>query len=286
MADTVWGVKVTEELKEEIQELVTESGLQNKDFLKQVINIYKIEKQKDKMPAIKEDFNALQELTRKINDLYIALANRVEIHTGSMQDEFEKELNSKQEQIDKLASKEGSLKEELEAIKKVLDEKVNFINSLKEEVNRVNKKNQSQEETIDLLKETLQSAKDQVKIYISHEAAYQQAISDIDITAQELKQSNSQIQQLTSELTDLKTSTNTKIEEIEKQVEIEKRRLDLAKQEELLKLKKQHQEELDNQSKKYRENIDELNQTIKKNMEEFQIYINRNSQQKDLSQDL
>jgi len=47
MADTTFGVKVPEELKEQLSKLMQDSGLSGKDFMQSLVNVYHVEKTKE-----------------------------------------------------------------------------------------------------------------------------------------------------------------------------------------------------------------------------------------------
>lgn len=71
MADTTWGVKVPEELKEKVTEAMQNSGLSSKEFVENLLQTYELSHLKETQSVISPDIDELQALTLKI--LYILL---------------------------------------------------------------------------------------------------------------------------------------------------------------------------------------------------------------------
>jgi len=70
MSDVTFGVKVPEELKLQIDNLIKDSGLRTgKDFMQSLINSYVLEKTKESLPEVAEDLKELQSLTQRIDNI-------------------------------------------------------------------------------------------------------------------------------------------------------------------------------------------------------------------------
>jgi vacuolar-type H+-ATPase subunit C/Vma6 len=88
MADTTWGVKVSEDLKEKIAKALQDSDMSGKEFIEALLQTYEIQKIKESQPVIKADFDELQTLTSRINGIYANIAERIESMSNAKDMEF------------------------------------------------------------------------------------------------------------------------------------------------------------------------------------------------------
>jgi len=131
MSDVTFGVKMPEELKNDLNKLIQDSGLVGKDFMQTIMNIYQVEKTKEQLPAIAEDLKELQGITQRINNIYLSLGYRIENITKSQQELSLQELTKKDSIIYNLQSKVDGLESE----KDLITESYNNIVNKKSELN-------------------------------------------------------------------------------------------------------------------------------------------------------
>lgn len=106
MSDVTFGVKVPEELKKQIDDLMKDSGLRTgKDFMQQLINCYVVEKTKENIPEVAEDLKELQVLTQRINNIYLNLGYRIDNVTKAQQEQQEQQISKKDSIISDLQNK-------------------------------------------------------------------------------------------------------------------------------------------------------------------------------------
>lgn len=145
MADVTFGVKVNEELKQKLTKIIKDSGMQGKDFMQNLVNIYEMENTKKSTPEIAQDIVELQYLTSRMNSIYINLAHRIDNIKNSNNEIYENQLKIQEEKILSLKEdlkcyqdKNNKLNKELELIKSSKEEMLNKISSL-EDINNSNK---------------------------------------------------------------------------------------------------------------------------------------------------
>lgn len=145
MADVTFGVKVNEELKQKLTKIIRDSGMQGKDFMQNLVNIYEMENTKKSTPEIAQDIVELQYLTSRMNGIYLNLAHRIDNIKNSNNEIYENQLKTQEEKILSLKEelkcsedKNNKLNKELELIKSSNDEMINKIYSL-EDINNSNK---------------------------------------------------------------------------------------------------------------------------------------------------
>jgi len=77
MADTTYSVKISEEDQERLKNLVGESGMSSKEFFTNLLSIYELQRAKELAPIITADVEELETLTRRINGIFVNVAERV-----------------------------------------------------------------------------------------------------------------------------------------------------------------------------------------------------------------
>lgn len=138
MADTkTFGVKVPEELHQEAAELQKKLGLTGEGFLQELIAAFKTEKMKERTPEVAEDLRELQILTRRMDNIYLNLAQRIE-NINKMKEEEKIELISKKESIIyELQSKIEGVKADYDGLIDAYNNVVNLNNDLNKRVNEL-----------------------------------------------------------------------------------------------------------------------------------------------------
>jgi len=161
MKDVTFGVKVPEELRDQINEMMKGSGLVGREFMQQLVDSYLLDRNKQEIPEMAEEIKELQSLTHRINEMYLYLGTRFEnIASLSKKDKedmdqiisetnqsyqeniknYKSEIKGYEDQIEKFKK----MQETIEDSNKELSLKINEINSYNEnyqELNNQYKKN-------------------------------------------------------------------------------------------------------------------------------------------------
>jgi len=140
MADTTWGVKVSEDLKEKIAKALQDSDMSGKEFLESLLQTYEIQKIKESQPHIKADFDELQMLTSRMNGIYANMAERIESLSKAKDLEFQLQTDTKNNVLKIYNTKNKELEEQ--------------INQLVEEKDRLTKLNEESLKRITEIEET------------------------------------------------------------------------------------------------------------------------------------
>lgn len=141
MADTTFGVKVPEELKEQITKMMQDSGLTGKDFMQSLINVYQVEKTKDQLPEVAQELKELQLLTQRINNIYLNLGYRIDNMMKSKDEETGEQLRKKDDLISKLQVNIGDLETKTEMLTEAFNNAVNQKDELMQRVNELTDSN-------------------------------------------------------------------------------------------------------------------------------------------------
>ena len=159
MSDVTFGVKVPEELKLQIDNLIKDSGLRTgKDFMQSLINSYVLEKTKESLPEVAEDLKELQSLTQRIDNIYLNLGYRIDNITKAQQEQQQQLLGKKdsiildlQSKIEMLSTSKDSLIEENNNIVNLNNEHIQRVNELTEGNNNIKALNEEYKNKIDTM---------------------------------------------------------------------------------------------------------------------------------------
>lgn len=200
MADVTFGVKVSEEMKKELSELMKSTQLTGKDFMNLLIHSYKLEKEKEKETVIASDLDELQQLLQRIQHLYINMNERTALVVDT------------------------KFREKDEVIEETLAE----VARLKNQQQELNEKNEKQKKDNTLLKKALEDKEvelkelkniiEQQKIQIKQQSLLEEKYEDQIVTLQEkietYKRLDLEISERNEELTQLKTKNDELASEV------------------------------------------------------------------------
>lgn len=122
MADVTFGVKVPEEMKNELAEIMKSTQLTGKEFMGLLLTTYKLEQKKQAEDLLVKDIDELQRLLQRIQTMYLNVSERVGLIVEEHIGEVEAVVVQKEEE------KEALIKE-----KSLLEEKINNLLKEKEE---------------------------------------------------------------------------------------------------------------------------------------------------------
>ncbi|ADZ83884.1 hypothetical protein [Cellulosilyticum lentocellum] len=90
MADVTFGVKVPEELKNELSELMKDSTLSGKEFMGMLLASYKLEKAKEENSLFEGDLKELQTLLKRVQGIYTHMIEKSQLGYQQQLKEIEK----------------------------------------------------------------------------------------------------------------------------------------------------------------------------------------------------
>lgn len=122
MADVTFGVKVPEEMKNELAEIMKSTQLTGKEFMGLLLTTYKLEQKKQAEDLLVKDIDELQRLLQRIQTMYLNVSERVGLIVEERIGEVEAVVVQKEEE------KATLIKE-----KSLLEEKINNLLKEKEE---------------------------------------------------------------------------------------------------------------------------------------------------------
>ena len=155
MKDVTFGVKVPEELRDQINEIMKGSGLVGREFMQQLVDSYLLDKNKQEIPEMAEEIKELQSLTHRINEMYLYLGTRFQNIMNLSEKEkkdmdqvviknklsHEEDIKKYKEQVKNIEEKMVALQQkysQIEKTKKELDTKLTEIKGYNENYKELN----------------------------------------------------------------------------------------------------------------------------------------------------
>lgn len=238
MADVTFGVKVPEEMKNELAEIMKNTQVTGKEFMGLLLNSYKLEQKKQSEDLLVKDIDELQRLLQRIQSIYLNIGERVsfivEERVGEAQaaidqkEEEKQELFKTKELLEKQISELVEEKAEAQAAYKTLEKAYKEI----EEINKEQKLQIKQHHTLcDKYEEQIASLKEEISKWERLELE----IEERNKETERLKVRNDEV---SSEL----WFTQREVEKLKDELQLEKDKKD----KELMNLKEKYNLELQN----------------------------------------
>ncbi|NNU76364.1 hypothetical protein [Clostridium estertheticum] len=250
--DAILSVRISDEVKQKFNELAQNEGINNKEFMEQVVKSYELNRAKEEDSNMSSDINELQTITNRISDIYINIVERNNIKNLEVKNVHKNELIDKDKVIQKLNENIISLKDEKKEDNKKLSllekdqlDNKHIVKELQENTKSLKTLNNMQGEKILKLNETNEK-------YIKYKDEILMLKTEVDKLTneniqfkQDLFNKNEETSRLVNQVNELKEINKNKIDEIEtkskQDIEIQKERGIFQMDKELLNLREQQQ---------------------------------------------
>ncbi|MBX4268888.1 hypothetical protein [Clostridium estertheticum] len=267
--DAILSVRISDEVKQKFNELAQNEGINNKEFMEQVVKSYELNRAKEEDSKMSSDINELQTITNRISDIYINIVERNNIKNLEVKNIHKNELIDKDKEIQKLNENIISLKEvkkednkKLTLLEKDQSDNKHILKELQESAKSLKTLNNMQGEKILKLSET--NAK-----YIKYKDEILVLKTELDKLTndnlqfkQDLSNKNEETSRLATQVNELKEISKNKIDEIEtkakQDIEIQKERGIFQMDKEILKLKEHQQLKLQDLQETFNNRINKL----------------------------
>lgn len=264
MADVTFGVKVSEEMKNELSLLMKEHTLSGKEFMSMLLASYQLDKARENSSLYESDIVELQNLTKRIHSIFINMTEKSKLNYKEEQEALQKVIEAQKEEKEQLLQKNQQSEEIVKKLQLDLNKQKEEEAALKEELTKSKKafdilKKQSENNMLlhDKFKEEVELLKEQLNQYKRLDLEVQERNEEISKLKARNDETASEIWFLKREIEKL---------ELEKEQLIEKHETEVKSQE------KQQQLILTNklleQSLEFSKKIDELKETLNHEKEE------------------
>lgn len=258
MADVTFGVKVSEEMKNELSLLMKEHTLSGKEFMSMLLASYQLDKARENSSLYESDIVELQNLTKRIHSIFINMTEKSKLNYKEEQEALQKVIEAQKEEKEQLLQKNQQSEEIVKKLQLDLNKQKEEEAALKEEITKSKKafdilKKQSENNMLlhDKFKEEVELLKEQLNQYKRLDLEVQERNEEISKLKARNDETASEIWFLKREIEKL---------ELEKEQLIEKHETEVKSQE------KQQQLILTNklleQSLEFSKKIDELKEAL------------------------
>jgi len=279
MADTTWGVKMDEEQKKRLLELIERSGMNAKEFMADMIRVYEVHNAKKALPVFAQDFDELNALTRRIGGIYLNLVERITTFEKEKEEEYTHILQEKEadiemlkkqvqeltQNVNKLQEHIATLEQEKEALKA---EKIKMQTDFARQVERL-------QETIDSNKALLDEYKEKNSVLIKTASECQGYKEEIEKLKRKILEAESSIQKaditiknLTQQLKNAEDSRQKEITQHKEEINELKEKMEFEKEKALLEQEKKFQEQINMLHKEYNDKIRELLKSLENSVKQ------------------
>jgi chromosome segregation ATPase len=258
---TTWSVKLDEDTKQDIKEILEQDGQQAKELLKDMLGLYKLNKLKD-VSFLSADVEELKALTTRIIDLYTNAGERYNTITADRTREHQAEQEYLKNIVEELKKHTAEKEQEAEFLKEALKQteakKVNLESDLNTKVHQVNQVNQKNEALISEYKEKIDTLTGLVNEY----KAFKDEITALKQEREQQKEANNELKSKLKEAEQEREQTNKEIlaqqQKHKEALESLKSKMILECEKEALRVQKAHQDELQQVRDEYNSQLKEL----------------------------
>ena len=260
MSDVTFGVKVTEDLKNELSELMKTSDLSGKEFMNMLLSTYKMEQQKHENTWFESDIKELQILLHRIQKIYLNISEKSQIVVSENRMESDEAQKTLEEENKKLEEQYTALAEQLKKEKSLNEENKKLIAALKQEKEQIS--------------EEAKESKMQAKNYLLLHNKFEEEILSLNSQIESFKRTEIEIEERNAENTKLKNRND----ELSSEVWFLKREIEKVN-EEKNQLLLTHELELKNQLLEqkllFNEKISTLREENRELQQEFHIKLEK-----------
>ncbi len=265
MADVTFGVKVPEELKNELSELMKDSTLSGKEFMGMLLASYKLEKAKEENSLFEGDLKELQTLLKRVQGIYTHMIEKSQLGYQEQLKEIEKKIEEQVAEKEEILLEHKKTKEVLEDAEKKEFNQLQEIETLKSKLSDVVKEKEQVQQQLNnhLLLHT--KFEEEITLLKEQVTGYKRLELEIEERNNENGKLKNRNDELASEIWFLQR-------EVEKLKE-EKNQLETKQQQELTQLKDKQELQLRNelleQKLSFKEDISHLKEQITKEKEAY-----------------
>lgn len=272
MADSTFGVKVSEETKEKVSRMIEASGMTSKEWFESVLRLVEVQQLKEEAKDFSKDLSELEVHTNRINQLVANMVQRAVHEKEDVERKIEEIKASKDNVILGLQKENGLLQERLEQMK----EEYQRAQDEREEAFR--QRNQLQE-AVESHRALMAEYKEKIDTLSGLVAEYQSAAQEGQALREEnrslqqaLAQAKKEIERVTAEAQRAREALENKhaetLAQLQEKHKLELERLaerkEIEKERELLRVRAELQDKQQKMIEAYTQKIESLYEELRK----------------------
>jgi DNA repair exonuclease SbcCD ATPase subunit len=272
MADVTFGVKVSEETKEKVQQMVEVSGMKSKEWFETLVSLYEMEQLKQGAIDFSKDLSELEIHTNRINQLVANMVTRAAHEKEAVLQQIEEIKASKDEVIQTYQKEFSEVKGQIDGYKQQAVQTEKAYAEAAKHVQQLEETNENNKALIGEYKEKIDTLSSLVNEYKEYRDQNRGLMSRIVELEQDKNERLTEVSGLTNELSRVKEKYEVNLTQAEERhkeaLERLQERLEVARERELLGVRTQYQEKLQQANEEYTAKIqllyDEINELRKR----------------------
>ncbi len=267
--DSILSVRISEDIKEKFQKLAEEEGINNKEFMDLIIKNYEVNKAVTNVDFIRNDVEELQNIVKRIFDIYINMIEKNKTKTLEIKNSFSSTLEDEQIENEKLKEGINSLGEDLNNLKlenkrlnESLSEYKNLLNKEKEDCKGIKELNIMLKDKIDALNNYKDSADELQQKNIELNENLSLAKREKEGYLNELNNASKINESLENQINELKITHEEKLKDMtnnfQREITIKDNEMQLYSQKILIQKEQEYRDEIWNLRSNYDEKISKL----------------------------
>lgn len=136
--DAPTSLRMYEDDKEKLQKFIEEEGKSQKDFMASLMGLYELNKSKAKNINLVGDIEQLEQLTAKVNNVFINVIEKLEGQKDVIASEKDKELSVYKDRIESLSKANADITSNYEMLQEVYNNISKEYEMMKEQVTQLN----------------------------------------------------------------------------------------------------------------------------------------------------
>jgi phage host-nuclease inhibitor protein Gam len=266
MAESTKGFKIDDDLKRKINSTIQASGMNDKEWIEAVTNLWVMQDIKNGMPDYRKDIGELELHTKRINDLFTNMIQQTAFEKDEIQRKVEDLKESKNQIIEQCQLEISDLKKQVQ----LAVEEVDRYKTMKDEAERLVRKMEEAGENNKLLIQEYKEKNDTLTGLVND---FRQGYEESKALEEEVNRLNLLTEKLQGDLQKEKEALDS-LNEIHKEVirqteerqktEVERiiERKEIEKERELLQIRTQYQDKLQKANEEYTAKIQSLYEQI------------------------
>ncbi|MCB2306198.1 hypothetical protein LGL08_06890 [Clostridium estertheticum] len=282
--DAILSVRISDEVKQKFNELAQSEGINNKEFMEQVVKYYELNRAREEDSNMSSDINELQTITNRISDIYINIVERNNIKSLEVKNLHKNELVDKEKEVQKLYENIISLKEEkkeenkkITLLEKDQSDNKHIVKELQENTKSLKTLNNMQGEKILKLNETNEKYIKYKDENLVLKTELEKLKNENIQLKQDLSNKNEEARRLTNQVDESNKINEKKIDELEtkakQDIEVQKERGIFQMDKELLKLKEEQQLKIQELQESFNDRINKLLKEKEEAAEKFRNMV-------------
>lgn len=272
----VWGVKVTDTIKTQMQDLIKTEGLTGNDLLNEMLSLYIKTQTND---DIKQGMQTLTNATKQILNTYKLISDQMQFNQQNLEEECERKKEKMRLELVKLQEVNAILKTDKEGLEEKDERRGERERELVDSISRLEADKQSTQDLITEYKDkinTLYVLVEEYKGYEKYKEENRGLKEQLDMTRKEKEDGEVKIKGLDKHIQEQSMRYEQELKNL-------KNKLSLEHKEDRLNLQAEHQqkqqdlrEEFNNKIDLYEKKIAELWEKLERERDKKQLPYNKN----------